>query len=753
MLGHLWSDFMKAICEIESREDILLDLQVKLRQEEFGPRYGAPDELLLQSGGPQSDLAQRSLLMGPTIRRYLVRQQPIEPLAEMGSPLQGEINIQPGPAPLQIHIENWDDGWACSEVIQGVDLADGLRQLSDTLLPSSGEGFQAGGLAGLLTYDMVQHTEPLRLQHVPQDGSILMVLYRADRWIIHDRIDSTIEIHSSINEDHWVTEIQNVLNEGIPARNPLNPPRARVPKTELDAEHADKVRRTQAAIREGVLYQLNYGRTWSAEIDSPWDVFERLERDNPAPLSAWLHSPDLHLTISSSSPELLLKQDGKTISTRPIKGTRPRGDDSEHDANLRGELVGSRKEIAEHLMLVDLERNDLGRICLPGSVHWKRWRIESYPHVQHMVSEVEGTLSEEKDGFDALQSIFPGGSITGCPKTATIAAIDELEATPRHAWTGSIGHIDPRTGQSQWNILIRTLEAKLDGDTWHATVQAGGGLVIGSDPWQEVEEAKWKAQAICRAAWDYSPAGVTNHSPKGTASLNIHPIPPITTSVQHLLQSRDDSFLRSSPPEVPTPIVWHDGLTLDAPTTKRVLFVDNLDSFSWNIVHSFSTIGAEVIIVPGRLEIGDATSLLKSLKPTHIVLGPGPGRPEQSKLTMAFARAALIGETPPLLGICLGHQALGLAAGWTLSPAEYGAVHGVPDGILSGDQHQVMTRYHSLALTPTNNVLEVTSTDAATNQIVMAVSHPDLPVYGVQYHPESAGSANGLAIFADFLGQ
>ena len=120
---------------------------------------------------------------------------------------------------------------------------------------------------------------------------------------------------------------------------------------------------------------------------------------------------------------------------------------------------------------------------------------------------------------------------------------------------------------------------------------------------------------------------------------------------------------------------------------------------------------------------------------------------------MAFARAALIGETPPLLGICLGHQALGLAAGWTLSPAEYGAVHGVPDGILSGDQHLVMTRYHSLALTPTNNVLEVTSTDAATNQIVMAVSHPDLPVCGVQYHPESAGSANGLTIFADFLGQ
>ena len=288
-------------------------------------------------------------------------------------------------------------------------------------------------------------------------------------------------------------------------------------------------------------------------------------------------------------------------------------------------------------MLVDLERNDLGRICLPGSVRWKRWRIESYPHVQHMVSEIEGTLSEGKDGFDALQSMFPGGSITGCPKSATIAAIDELEATPRRAWTGSIGHIDPRTGQSQWNILIRTLEARFDGNNWQATVQAGGGLVIGSKPWQEVEEAKWKAQAICRAAWDYSPAGETNHSPKGASSLDIHPIPPITTSVQHLLQSRDASFIPPTPPEVPEPIVWQAGLTLENPTAKRVLFVDNLDSFSWNIVHAFATIGAEVVIVPGRLDVDDAKSLIESLKPTHIVLGPGPGRPEQSNLTKSFA--------------------------------------------------------------------------------------------------------------------
>ena len=744
---------MNTICVVKERRCLTLDLLAFARQNDLFRQYGAPDELLLHSGGPHSDISRRSLLMGPPTRRYIVRQQPVAEHSTTNSPLRGEIDLKSKLTPIQIHVEDWDNRWVHREIIHGTDLADGLRQLSPHLPIARGLGFQSGGLAGLLTYDMVQHTEPLRFQHHPEENSTLMILYRTDRWIIHDHTESTIEITSSFNDDSWVSDIEQILSNGVPVCNPPAPPRAREPSTETDAEHAQKVRRTQDAIREGVLYQLNYGRKWSAEIDSPWEVFQRLEQDNPAPLSAWLHSPDLDLAIASSSPELLLKQDGRTISTRPIKGTRPRGDDSEHDANLRGELVGSRKEIAEHLMLVDLERNDLGRICVPGSVNWKRWRIESYPHVQHMVSEIEGTLSEDMDGFDALQSIFPGGSITGCPKSATIAAIDELEASPRHAWTGSIGHIDPRTGQSQWNILIRTLEAHFDGDSWEGTIQAGGGLVIGSDPLDEVEEAKWKAQAICKAAWGHAPAGDTTHSPQGSSSMSIHPIPPITPSVKHLIESREVGLVPLTPPASESPVVWHHELSLPPPSSPRVLFVDNLDSFSWNIVHAFATIGAEVIIVPGRQETNNVANLLKTLNPTHIVLGPGPGRPEQSNLTMEFANAALAGETPPLLGICLGHQALGLAAGWTLGPSEYGAVHGVPDGILCGTEHQLMTRYHSLALTPTNNRLIVTSTDATTHRLVMALNHPDLPISGVQFHPESAGSVNGLSIFVDFLGQ
>ena len=754
VLGLPWGEKMITRCEVEFRNDATLDIIAHIRQTgNFDGKYGAPDELLLHSGGPQNDLAQRSLLMGPPNRRYVVRQKYVQSEPAKGSALRGEINLQSGPDSIQIIVEDWAGSWKYQETIVGKNLADGLRQLSHHLPPSKGNQFQAGGLAGLLTYDMVQYTEPLKLQHHPEEESILMILYRADRWVLHNHIESYIEIHSSIDNDEWVLDIEDLLDQGIPSRPAPAPPRERTPETESDSSHADKVRKTQTAIREGVLYQLNYGRIWSAEIDSTWDIFERLERDNPAPLSAWLRSPDLGIAIASSSPELLLKQEGRTVSTRPIKGTRPRGDDAEHDANLRGELVGSQKEIAEHLMLVDLERNDLGRICIPGSVSWKRWRIESYPHVQHMVSEIEGTLNPNMDGFDALQSIFPGGSITGCPKSATIAAIDELEACPRRSWTGSIGHIDPRTGHSQWNILIRTLEARLNDNVWQGTVQAGGGLVIGSEPLQEVEEAKWKAQAICRAAWGYSPAGETTHSPRGSHSTSIHPIPPVTTAVQRLVENRDASIISSLPSSYPKPIVWHPGLHLEPTNGTRVLFVDNLDSFSWNIVHAFAELGAEAIIVPGRLEICDSSTLLNSLNPTHIALGPGPGRPEQSSLTMALATAALNGETPPLLGICLGHQAIGLAAGWILGPAEFGAVHGVPAGVLCDGVHEVMTRYHSLALTPTNDHLVVTSTDSTTERIVMALRHPTLPISGVQFHPESAGSVNGLEIFADFLAQ
>ena len=746
-----------------TRPEWMVDLAVHLRAKGLlGPsaaHWGAPDEVLLHSGGAASDIARRCVLLGPPTTRLIARQPTREamPIAPPSAPLDGEVRLAEQRPPLQIEIQHHaQGGWHLHQMVEGADLAEALRAAHAVIqMP----------LAGLLTYDLTPWCEPLTFQHPAAPEDLLLLLYPIERPVIHDRHTGEYHIEAPPG-DAWAVAVESALENQVPPRPSAGAPTTRTPVTEADTTHAEKVRRVQAAIREGTLYQLNYGRIWEQQIDAPWDIFSRLASANPAPYSAWLSVPDLGLAIASSSPEQLLRQEGRTVSTRPIKGTRPRGDDPEHDANLRGELVGSQKEVAEHLMLVDLERNDLGRICEPASVRWNRWRIESYPHVQHMVSEVTGHLSPELDGFDALQSIFPGGSITGCPKTATVAAIDALEARPRRVWTGSIGMIDPVREISEWSILIRTLEAHEESGEWHGIVQAGGGLVIGSDPLAEVEEAKWKAHALCMAAWGHAPASTPSGTRSDAASTTIHPIPPVTDSVRRLLASRDDAMVHIPAKDLPSPVLFEAqsplltrtsaGVRPAVPARPRVLLVDNLDSFTWNIVHAFAGLGAEVVIVPGRGAEADELSLaidalLERTDATHVVLGPGPARPEASPLTMALAQAALAGECPPTLGICLGHQALGLAAGWTLAPTTNGAVHGVPDAILVDGEVQVMTRYHSLSLTPTNADLTITASDAATAQIVMALEHPSLAVRGVQFHPESVGSPDGIAHLAAFL--
>ncbi len=790
---------------ISSDDNIALDLLAHLREssligEAEGVReYGAPDELLMHSGGPLSDISRYSMLAGPCMVRYVARQpsrDDIPALVADHSPLAGELRLGRYHPDLVFSEEHWDgEQWTHRTTITGSDFASALRACAERVKSTQSEIESAdtldtqddvcspvrpGILSGLLTYEMLQWTEPLNLRHPPREDDMIAILWRVDRWLVHDRTEGRLHLQVAF-DDEWSKSVARLLSNltefstgeiSLPARPPVQQATFRQTQSESDEQHAEKVRQVQQAIRQGVLYQLNYGRIWQAAIDDPWEVFQRLSTSNPAPYSCWLHAPDMGLAIASSSPEMLLKQHGNHLATRPIKGTRPRGDDAETDANMRGELAGSRKEMAEHLMLVDLERNDLGRVCKAATIRWNRWRIESYPNVQHMVSEIVGELRDDLDGFDALQAVFPGGSITGCPKSATIAAIDEIEQQPRRAWTGSIGYIDHSCGISEWNILIRTLEAtrveetsSADASQWFAVVQAGGGLVIESDPLQEVEEARWKAHALAKAAW-----GGENGGGAGIAQLSevsIHPIPPITAAVRSLIVSRDTDLVRPSIDALPQPIVWSENMQLhkSAEGVSRVLFIDNLDSFSWNLVHAFASLGAEVISYPGRADSPtDLAVLLKQVNPTHVVLGPGPARPEMSDITMQIARNALAGELLgeqgerlPLLGICLGHQAIGIAAGWPLIESPLGAVHGVPDTVEFDEENLLMTRYHSLMLAPdeiqAGGDLSIVANDAATRTIPMALAHSSLPITSYQFHPESAGSVGGLDLLGQFLKQ
>jgi len=257
------------------------------------------------------------------------------------------------------------------------------------------------------------------------------------------------------------------------------------------------VARIQAYIRAGDVFQVNLSRGWQAEFAeaaAPAALLAQLMQMNPAPFSALLQRDDW--AIVSSSPERLVRlgRDG-VLETRPIAGTHPRSEDAEEDAALRARLQAHPKERAEHVMLVDLERNDLGRVCEPGSVKVAALMdIASYRHVHHIESTVCGRLRQDMNVFDALRAVFPGGTITGCPKVRTMQIIHELERAPRRSYTGSVGYIN-RDGSFDFNILIRSF--LLRGRT--ASFRAGAGIVADSVAARELDETRAKARGLLRA--------------------------------------------------------------------------------------------------------------------------------------------------------------------------------------------------------------------------------------------------------------
>lgn len=256
----------------------------------------------------------------------------------------------------------------------------------------------------------------------------------------------------------------------------------------------DAVRRIQEYIRQGDVFQVNLSLRQESQLASPPElVYEWLRALNPSPYMGLLRSPGF--TLASASPELLVKLHGDRVSARPIAGTRRRGHSSAEDAAMEAELRGTEKEIAEHIMLVDLERNDIGRIAAYGSVRVPElMTVERYSHVMHLVSQVEGTLGAGKDAYDTIAALFPGGTITGAPKIRTMEIIEELEPVRRGPYTGSMGWID-YGGNMELNIIIRTLAVK-EGIGY---IQTGAGIVIDSDPYREYRECYNKAKAVVQA--------------------------------------------------------------------------------------------------------------------------------------------------------------------------------------------------------------------------------------------------------------
>ncbi|WP_141680274.1 MULTISPECIES: anthranilate synthase component I family protein [Bacillales] len=258
--------------------------------------------------------------------------------------------------------------------------------------------------------------------------------------------------------------------------------------------YMEAVRSIQAYIEQGDVFQVNLSvRQSKAIAASPEELYEWLRLVNPSPYMGFLRCPDFQLV--SASPELLVELRESKLATRPIAGTRRRGRTEEEDLRLADELLSNEKERAEHIMLVDLERNDLGRISAYGSVQVEELMvIEYYSHVMHLVSQVNGQLASGKDAYDVISATFPGGTITGAPKIRTMEIIEELEPTRRGPYTGSLGWID-YNGDMEFNIIIRTI-ALQDGI---AHIQTGAGIVIDSDPEREYKESLNKAKALWKA--------------------------------------------------------------------------------------------------------------------------------------------------------------------------------------------------------------------------------------------------------------
>jgi para-aminobenzoate synthetase component I len=260
------------------------------------------------------------------------------------------------------------------------------------------------------------------------------------------------------------------------------------------ASYQAAVRQAQAHIKAGDIYQANLSVRFQVATDrSGWDIYHQLQQINPSPFASYWQTP--WGEMASCSPERLVSYRNGWAETRPIAGTRPRGLTPESDRQLAAELLENHKEIAEHIMLVDLERNDLGKVCTWGSVEVDELlSIERYSHVMHLVSNVRGRLREGYDPIDLLMATFPGGTITGCPKVRCMEIIAELEPHPRSLFYGSCGYLDWR-GCLDLNILIRTL-LLADGVVWG---QVGAGIVADSDPEREWWESLQKAQAQIQA--------------------------------------------------------------------------------------------------------------------------------------------------------------------------------------------------------------------------------------------------------------
>ena len=362
-----------------------------------------------------------------------------------------------------------------------------------------------GGAIGFISYDYVRLIEKLPETAEDDLGTPLLYFLIFDEVAVFDQQENVLwllKIGLQDDKEKCSTRLERMKMDFHQA---LHQPLSSELKRERNEDDALKVSMTEQEfiaavekikeyIAQGDIFQVNLSVRQSKQLAAhPQEVYAALRQLNPSPYMSYMQTP--HFQVVSGSPELLVKRKGKYISTRPIAGTRSRGMTDAEDERLANELVSNEKERAEHIMLVDLERNDIGKVCAYGTVEVNEFMvIEKYSHVMHIVSNVQGKLAPKYDTYDVIDAVFPGGTITGAPKVRTMEIIEELEPVRRGIYTGSIGWIG-FNNDMELNIVIRTLFAK--DEIGH--IQAGAGIVIDSVPKNEYKESLKKAAAVWNA--------------------------------------------------------------------------------------------------------------------------------------------------------------------------------------------------------------------------------------------------------------
>ena len=369
-----------------------------------------------------------------------------------------------------------------------------------------------GGLVGYFGYEAVRHVEPHALGEQKPDplGTPDVLLLVSDELAVVDNVLGKLYLvvyadprqpRAYARACERLEELRHRLARPLPEAlvlaqpAPEPPMAAALERTMSEAVFLDAVQRSKNEIMAGELMQVQVSQRASLAFQAPaLSLYRALRGVNPSPYMYYFDFADHH--VVGASPEILVRLAGDTMTVRPIAGTRPRGADAQQDAAIAEELLADPKERAEHVMLIDLGRNDVGRVAVPGSVRvTEQMVIERYSHVMHIVSNVEGRITPGRDAIDVLKASFPAGTVTGAPKVRAMQLIDELEPVKRGVYSGAVGYLG-FNGDMDMAIAIRTAVVKAG----KLHVQAAAGVVADSDPQSEWQETQHKARALLRAA-------------------------------------------------------------------------------------------------------------------------------------------------------------------------------------------------------------------------------------------------------------